>query len=27
MFEGDTMNEVWPQQKPLPEMWWWKTKP
>jgi len=27
MYEGDTLNEVWPEQKPLPEMWWWKTKP
>jgi len=27
MFEGDTLNEVWPQQKPLPEMYWWKGKP
>jgi hypothetical protein len=27
MFEGDTLNEVWPQQKPLPELWWWKEKP
>ena len=27
MFEGDTLNQVWPQQKPLPELWWSKTKP
>ncbi len=27
MFEGDTMNQVWPVQKPLPDMWWWKEKP
>lgn len=27
MFEGDTLNEVWPEQKKLPEMWWWKGKP
>jgi Tol biopolymer transport system component len=24
LFEGDTLNEVWPQQKPLPPLWWWK---
>jgi imidazolonepropionase-like amidohydrolase len=27
LFEGDTLNQVWPQQKPLPELWWWNTKP
>lgn len=27
LFEGDTLNQIWPQQKPLPELWWWKTKP
>jgi len=27
MFEGDTLNEVWPRQKALPELWWWKEKP
>jgi len=27
LFEGDTLNEVWPVQKPLPDLWWWKTKP
>jgi hypothetical protein len=27
MFEGDTLNEVWPQQKPLAPLWWWKEKP
>ncbi|PYT15400.1 MAG: hypothetical protein DMG59_14010 [Acidobacteria bacterium] len=27
MWEGDTLNQVWPQQKPLPELWWWKEKP
>jgi hypothetical protein len=24
LWEGDTLNQVWPVQKPLPEMWWWK---
>ncbi|HTA68188.1 MAG TPA: amidohydrolase family protein [Bryobacteraceae bacterium] len=27
LFEGDTLNQVWPQQKPLPELWWSKSKP
>jgi len=27
LFEGDTLNQVWPVQKALPEMWWWKDKP
>ena len=27
MFEGDTLNQTWPVQKPLADLWWWKTKP
>jgi hypothetical protein len=27
MFEGDTLNEVWPGKKALGELWWWKEKP
>jgi imidazolonepropionase-like amidohydrolase len=27
LFEGDTLNQVWPQQKPLPPLWWWDQKP
>ncbi|MBV8820255.1 MAG: PD40 domain-containing protein, partial [Acidobacteriaceae bacterium] len=27
LYEADTLNEVWPHEKPLPEMWWWKDKP
>ncbi len=27
LFEGDTLNQVWPQQKPLPPLWWWNDKP
>jgi len=27
MFEGDTLNQVYPQNKKLPEPWWWKGKP
>jgi len=27
LFEGDTLNQIWPRQKPLPETWWSKTNP
>jgi len=27
LFEGDTLNQVWPQQKSLPRMWWWDEPP
>ena len=27
MFEGDTLNQVWPKQKPLPPLWWQKGEP
>lgn len=27
MFEGDTMNEVWPEEKPLALLWWGSDKP
>src|SRR6266481_6840639 len=27
LFEGDTLNQTWPVQKPLADLWWWKTKP
>ena len=27
LFEGETLNEVWPRQKALPRMWWWGTEP
>jgi Tol biopolymer transport system component len=23
LFEGDTLNQIWPQQKTPPRMWWW----
>ncbi len=26
LFEGDTLNAVWPVEKKLPELWWWKEK-
>ncbi|HXN64263.1 MAG TPA: amidohydrolase family protein [Candidatus Acidoferrales bacterium] len=25
LFEGDTLNQVWPEKKQLPPMWWWTT--
>ena len=27
LYEGDTLNEVWPRQRSLPRMWWWGTEP
>jgi len=27
LFEGDTLNEVYPVQKPLAPLWWWSEKP
>jgi hypothetical protein len=27
MFEGDTLDEVWPAQKTLPKLWWWDDNP
>jgi Tol biopolymer transport system component/imidazolonepropionase-like amidohydrolase len=27
LYEGDTLNMVWPQQKPLPKQFWWDTEP
>ncbi len=27
LYEGETLNEVWPRQKPLPTMWWWGEEP
>ena len=27
LFQGDTLNEIWPRQKPLPQLWWWKENP
>ncbi len=23
LYEGDTLDEVWPRQRPLPRQWWW----
>ena len=27
LFKGDTLDEVWPEQKTLPPLWWWKDEP
>jgi Tol biopolymer transport system component len=27
LYDGPTLNEVWPRQKNLPAMWWWGTEP
>ena len=27
LYEGDTLNEIWPRQRQLPKMWWWGTEP
>ena len=27
LFEGDTLNQIWPVQKPLPKFWWWEAAP
>ena len=27
MFEGDTLDQIWPQAKPLPRQYWWDLEP
>ena len=27
VFEAATLDQVWPQQRPLPDQWWWHTGP
>jgi hypothetical protein len=27
LFNGDTLDQIWPQQKTLQRMWWWDEKP
>jgi len=27
LYDGNTLNEVWPRVKPLPPQWWWKEDP
>ena len=26
LFEGDTLDRIWPDRKPLPPLWWWDEK-
>jgi hypothetical protein len=26
LLEGDTLNQIYPEQKPLPRLWWWNEK-
>jgi Tol biopolymer transport system component len=27
LFQGDTLDEIYPVKKPLPALWWWNEKP
>ncbi len=27
LFDASSMDKLWPEQAPLPEMWWWKISP
>ena len=27
LFQGDTLDEIYPDKKPLPPLWWWNEKP
>ena len=27
LYEGETLNEIWPRQRTLQRMWWWGTEP
>ncbi len=27
LYEGDTLNEVWPRERALERMWWWDREP
>jgi imidazolonepropionase-like amidohydrolase len=27
LFEGETLDQVWPAQKKLPKFWWWDATP
>ncbi|MBE3145351.1 MAG: PD40 domain-containing protein [Planctomycetes bacterium] len=27
LFEGDTLNQLWPERKALPSLWWWNDRP
>jgi Tol biopolymer transport system component len=27
LYEGATLNEIWPRNKPVPPQWWWRLEP
>jgi hypothetical protein len=27
IYEGDTLNTIWPERKTLPNQFWWVTEP
>jgi hypothetical protein len=27
LYDGDTLDQVWPQQKKLPRQYWWDLEP
>ena len=27
LYDGLTMDEIWPRERPLPEQWWWRVEP
>jgi imidazolonepropionase-like amidohydrolase len=27
LYEGDTLTEIWPRQRPLEAQWWWRLEP
>jgi Tol biopolymer transport system component len=27
LYEGDTLDRIWPDRKPLPRLWWWDQQP
>jgi Tol biopolymer transport system component len=27
LYEGATLNEIWPRNKPMPSQWWWRLEP
>jgi hypothetical protein len=27
LYDGNTLDEVWPRVRPLPRQWWWGEEP
>jgi imidazolonepropionase-like amidohydrolase len=27
IYDGNTLDQIWPQEKKLPPLWWWKEAP